>query len=249
MSEIDPTIDYYKALGVTPKATADEIKKAYRKLAKQSHPDSTGGDKRKEARFKEVSAAYDVLGDAQKRAQYDGVRSLGGGRPRTGSGGGAAGAGGTSPVWDLGDLFSQMFTGGAPPSGGRRGVRFERGDDDWSPQPAPAPTETKLAAPDGSTLIVRGGDVHSDLRIGFDRAILGTAAAVSTAAGSVSVKIPPGTSSGKKLRLRGKGVVANGRGPGDHYVTVHIDVPAALDDEGQRLLAALTAHLAGKPPP
>src|SRR5712671_6523853 len=76
--DFDPSVDYYKFLGVAEKATADEIKKAYRKLAKQYHPDSTGGDKAKESRFKDISNAYDVLGDAKKRALYDQLRAGGG---------------------------------------------------------------------------------------------------------------------------------------------------------------------------
>src|SRR5579863_9682700 len=79
--DFDPSVDYYKALGVSDKATADEIKKAYRKLAKQYHPDSTGGDKAKESRFKDISNAYDVLGDAKKKKLYDEIRA-GGGMPR-----------------------------------------------------------------------------------------------------------------------------------------------------------------------
>ena len=67
---------------------------------------------------------------------------------------------------------------------------------------------------------------------------------VSTVDGHASVKIPPGTGSGRKLRLRGKGVIADGVGPGDHYVTVQLDVPAELDDKGKKLLHELTAHLA-----
>src|ERR1043166_5333845 len=76
--DFDPSVDYYKALGVAPAATADEIKRAYRKLAKANHPDSTGGDKAKESRFKDISNAYDVLGDAKKRALYDELRANGG---------------------------------------------------------------------------------------------------------------------------------------------------------------------------
>ncbi len=79
--DFDPNVDYYKALGVTDKATADEIKRAYRKLAKANHPDSTGGDKAKESRFKDISNAYDVLGDSKKRALYDQLRAGGGGIP------------------------------------------------------------------------------------------------------------------------------------------------------------------------
>lgn len=248
--EFDPTVDYYKALGVTPKASADEIKKAYRRLAKQSHPDTTGGDKRKEARFKEVSAAYDVLGDSKRRAAYDEVRTFGGGgggpRVRTGGNGfqNANGFGGANPVWDLGDLFGQMFQGGpGGPGGPRRSVRFEHGDDDVVPPP---PLESKIKASDGTWLAVRGNDVHSDLRVTFDQAILGTTATVATSSGATAVKIPPGTASGRKLRLRGKGVVIDTRGPGDHYVTIQIDVPADLDEEGKQLVQQLAAHVAKK---
>jgi molecular chaperone DnaJ len=111
--DFDPTIDYYKALGVDPKASADDIKKAYRKLAKQFHPDSTGGDKTKEQRFKDIGNAYDVLGDPKRRAQYDEVRAMGGRRRPASPAAGPGGASGNpGQVWDLGDLFSQMFAGG-----------------------------------------------------------------------------------------------------------------------------------------
>src|SRR5215831_7660733 len=114
--DFDPSVDYYKALGVPDKASADEIKKAYRKLAKAYHPDSTGGDKAKEQRFKEIGNAYDVLGDAKKREQYDQIRAGGFHPGMGGMGGGAgnpfAGAPGGAGVWDLGDLFGQVFGGG-----------------------------------------------------------------------------------------------------------------------------------------
>ena len=96
----DPTADYYATLGVDANASADEIKKAYRRLAKQYHPDSTGGDKRKEAKFKEISSAYDVLGDSDKRREYDAFRA----GPRMGPGFGPgfdAGAGGFGGAVEL----------------------------------------------------------------------------------------------------------------------------------------------------
>lgn len=256
----DPRVDHYKVLGVKPDAGAAEIKKAYRRLAKKYHPDSTGGDKAKEAKFKEVSTAYDVLGDADTRAQYDAIRH----GPPPGMGGFGGGGGGV----DLGDLFSQVFAGAG--GGGQRpgGVHYQvftggqRGGDPFSTRdfgdspfasfrarqarraPAPeAPSERIRRTADGEKLVQRGDHVYSDVHIAIDQAILGTVARVSTLTGPVSVKIPPGTSSGVKLRLKGKGPATRGR-PGDHFVTVQIDVPKGrIDDESQKLLAKLMQHL------
>jgi DnaJ-class molecular chaperone len=261
--DFDPTVDHYKVLGVSSTATADEIKKAYRKLAKANHPDSTGGDKAKEQRFKEISNAYDVLGDAKKREQYDAIRAGGfrGGNPFQGAPGGFhPGQGGNGgQVWDLGDLFGQFFGGGGP--GGRGRVRVERfdfgggGDDDVfvggrrprgrAGEVEDVEYESKVKASDGSWLTVKDGDVYSDVRIPFDRAIMGTVAEVPTIDGKAKVKVPPGTSSGKKLRLRGKGV-QQGNAAGDHYVTVQIDVPGDLDEDAKKLLVELTQKLAKK---
>jgi molecular chaperone DnaJ len=144
--------DFYNVLGVSEKATADEIKKQYRRLAKQHHPDSNKGEAKSAERFKEISEAYQVLSDAKKRQQYDEMRRLGafdGYSPRAsrGGGGGArAGSarsrgpaggpgGGTFDEFDvgglggLGDLFSSMFGGGAGraqrPSGPEQGQSVE----------------------------------------------------------------------------------------------------------------------------
>jgi molecular chaperone DnaJ len=128
--------DYYKTLGVEKSATAKEITKAYRKLARDLHPDKNPGDAVAEERFKEVASAYDVLGDEAKRKEYDEVRSMG---PMAGMGGrGAPGAGGfTFNVDDmggggLGDLFGSMFGRGAPGrgrGGAASGVGPRRGAD------------------------------------------------------------------------------------------------------------------------
>ena len=255
--DFDPSVDYYKVLGVSEKSTQDEIKKAYRKLAKTYHPDSTGGDKAKEKRFKEISNAYDVVGDEKKRKQYDAIRA-GGFRPDLGGGGQTytyttRGGQGGPGVFDLGDLFGQFFSGQQPGRGGRVRVEHVDFDDAYGRQRgqrgrgrAPAEDaefESKVQASDGSWLRVEGNDVYSDVRIPFDRAILGTVATVPTIDGKAEVKVPPGTSSGKKLRLRGKGIPNRSGHPGDHYVTVQIDVPKDLDDDAKKQLVSLVQKL------
>ena len=244
--DFDPRVDYYKPLGVAKGATADEIKKAFRKLAKQFHPDVAGGDKAKENRFKEVTAAHEVLGDARRRRQYDELRAqLAGGRGMGGMGGMGGNPGGFhgpgGQYFDLGDLFGQFFASGAGGSGPRPGGRAGAGHarPPTAADVTDVPFESKIKASDGSWLAVTGDDVYSDLRLGFDQAILGTVAEIATIEGRAEIKVPAGTPSGRKLRLRGKG-----RAPsGDHYVTVHIDVPADLDDDAQHLLGDLVAHL------
>jgi DnaJ-class molecular chaperone len=265
-----PTVrDPYEALGVKPDASAEDIKKAYRRLAKRYHPDSTGGDKAKEDRFKEVSTAYDILGDPDKRARYDSMRRGGFGGP---------GGGGGNDAFDLGDLLAQMFGGAAGPGGpagaasragggvryrvyntpggggGFRDSFFGEGVGAESPfdfREAEAPRrrargqqqgERRVRASDGSLVTQRGHDVHSDVRLSIDQAVLGTVVDVATLSGKASVKIPPGTSSGVKLRLKGKGA-EDGRGNrGDHFVTVHIDVPKQVDEEAKRLLVNFMAR-------
>jgi molecular chaperone DnaJ len=149
--------DYYGVLGVPKNASASEIKKAYRKLAQQFHPDANPGNAEAEDRFKEISAAHDVLGDEEKRKSYDQVREMGGaggfggfgpggfGR-QEGQGGFPGGAGGATYVnaEDLGDLFGGLF-GNAGRGRGRPSSR---------PQ--------------------RGADLETDVRISFDEAMAGT---------------------------------------------------------------------------
>ncbi|MET8983998.1 molecular chaperone DnaJ [Nonomuraea wenchangensis] len=151
--------DYYAVLGVPKTATADEIKKAYRKLARQYHPDSNQGDTAKEAKFKEVSEAYDVLSDTKRRKEYDEARTLFG----SGVGGQRPGAGGFS--FDFGDLFGGTGQGQQGGAGERLGDLFgglfNRGG-------GGASTRTTTTRPR------RGQDIESEVTLSFTEAVEGT---------------------------------------------------------------------------
>ncbi len=125
--------DYYKVLGINADATAKEVTKAYRKLARELHPDQNPGDDAAEEQFKEVTAAYDVLGDETKRSEYDEVRRLGpmGGGPGGGGPGGFSFNVGDMQGGDIGDVLGQMFRGQRGRGGGRSssGVGPQRGSD------------------------------------------------------------------------------------------------------------------------
>lgn len=184
-----PTGNYYDILGVKKDASADEIKKAFRRLARKHHPDA-GGD---EEKFKQVNEAYEVLSDAEKRAQYDQYGQYFGGQVPPGAGapggwsGGAPG-GAHVDIGDLGDLFGSVFSGGGF-GGGRRG----------GPQPR------------------RGRDVQVDLQLTFEQAFSGTSAKVEvdrveacpTCSGSGA---KPGTSPVTCPTCGGSGAVSEGQG-------------------------------------
>lgn len=154
--------DYYQVLGVAKNASAAEIKKAYRKLAQQFHPDANPGNSDAEDRFKEISAAYDVLGDEDKRKSYDQVREMGAsgyGGPGGGWPGGAQGPGGAryvdvDDIGDLGDIFGGLFGGGRQRAG--RTPRTQRGT-----------------------------DLETEVRISFDQAMAGTTVPVKITGPSV----------------------------------------------------------------
>jgi molecular chaperone DnaJ len=181
--------DYYKALGVSDTATEKEITRAYRKLAKQFHPDAGGGN---EEKFKELSAAYDVLGDAAKRKEYDEVRRLG----PVGAGGfrpfGDQGFGGSFRVEDLGDLFGGLFNRGR----GRGG-----------PGPADAPASGPR----------RGQDVEAELYLSFLDAVHGITTSVNVVSDAVcsrchGVGAEPGTSPVICPTCGGRGVIDENQG-------------------------------------
>jgi molecular chaperone DnaJ len=176
--------DYYKALGVSKTANADEIKKSYRKLARKYHPDANKGDAKAEERFKEISEAYNVLSDPKRRKEYDEARTL------FGSGGfrtpGGAGQGGFP--FDLGDLFggagTGTTTGGA--GGGRLGDLFGGMFGGRSTQPRPR----------------RGADVETETTLSFSDAIEGTTVALRlTGEGACPVCHGTGAKSGTVPRV------------------------------------------------
>jgi molecular chaperone DnaJ len=183
--------DYYKTLGVDKKATPEEIKKAYRKLARTYHPDRNPDDKHAEERFKEISQAHDVLGDPEKRKQYDnGTGPFVGGAP----GGGFGGFGNFDfDASSMGDILSNLFSGGGGTEPGRGGSRRARS----RPQ--------------------RGSDLETEVRISFDQSISGAQIPLSVPTSSVcstchGTGAKPGTTPKVCPRCEGRGIETEGQG-------------------------------------
>ena len=214
-------LDYYKVLGVSKTTSADELRKAYRKLARENHPDAKPNDSAAAERFKQVQEAYDVLNDDTKRKQYDQFGSAyaqQAGRAGAGPNPFGGGFGGAGPI-DLGDLFgqgvdfSEFFGGGAPTGSSRKGKR------------APA----------------RGEDVRATVSVPFETAVSGGAVDVRVDRGgkieTLAVKVPPGVSAGQVIRLAGQGSFApRGGTAGDLFLTIDIEPHAYFRREGSNLL-------------
>jgi DnaJ-class molecular chaperone len=204
--------DYYEILGVKKTATEDEMKKAYRTLAKKYHPDKNKGNKDAENKFKEISEAYAVLSDKTKREQYDRLGSEafgpGGANPFAGfdfsefmNAGGGAGRGRrgssrtNSRTVDFSEIFGDLFGGRG---GGASNIEY-----DMEPQ--------------------RGADIEAEATIDFRDAIRGTTVEMRSADGrSTKVKIPEGVADGQRLRIRGKGQPGAGGPAGDLQLIVHV---------------------------
>jgi curved DNA-binding protein len=290
--------DYYEVLGVKRDATDEEIKKAYRKLARTYHPDRNPGNKQAESRFKEIQDAYDILSDKKKRAQYDRYGFAGADAGFGGAGGGFPfhweGPGGAGMHVDANqaeEILSQLF-GNVPGGLGDFGGFGQRGRG-ARPKHAPASSTSELSVPfltaarggqislrvDGRTIDVRippgtsegqtlrlqgqgagGGDLFLKLHIEnhpyFHRegnniilevpisvaeAVLGTTVDVPTLDGEkLVVKVPAGTSSGARLRLRGKGIKG-----ADQFIEIKVVAVAPVDENSRRLMeefARLNPH-------
>src|SRR6266581_710744 len=223
----------YEVLGVKPDANAEEIRKAYRKLAKELHPDLNPGKPAAEARFKAVTAANDILSDPEKRARYDRgeIDESGAERPRYSYRPHAEGAQGWKyqpegemDIGDLDDLFAMFGRGGGP--GGARGPRG--------------------AGRSGEGFSMPGPDRHYSLTIGFVEAATGGKERLSLSPEEwLDVTIPPGIEQGQILRLKGKGGPGFGGGPaGDALIEVHIAPHPFFRREGDDIHVELPVSLA-----
>lgn len=312
--------NYYEVLGVGKSASADEIRRAYRKLAREYHPDvNKSADAQK--KFTEVQEAYDALSDEQKRRNYDYFGHTearptepagGGGAHYTWSNvGGPGGAGANIDMDDLGSMFETFFGGRGggpgPDFGGAAGARgkAKRGRAGRAHPPAPEPevehelsitfltaarggTEQLRLVEDGRSRAVevkiprgisdgtrmrvgevvlkvrvghhplfrrnevrdapeQGLDLYLDLPLTFAEAALGAKVTVPTLDGMVELGIPPGTSSGRKLRVRGKGLEDSKGVRGDYYAIARIVAPEAgsLRPDESAALRAMAERLAG----
>ncbi len=220
-------MDYYKVLGVSRESSADEIRKAYRKLSRDNHPDRKPGDKQAEETFKQVQQAYDVLGDPEKREQYDrygsAFQNMGTGpNPRGRSGGHQSG-----PV-DFESMFGQGGFGGS-------GFSFDL-EDIFGPG-----ASRKGAAERTGRRPAKGQDIKTDMSVPFHLAARGGTYELALDKGQgverLDVKIPAGLNDGSTIRLAGQGALGQGgASPGDLLVTIHIAPHPYFKREGNNLI-------------
>jgi len=222
------TDELYKIIGVSRDASQDEIRKTYRKRAKELHPDLHPGDMESESRFKAVAAAYDILGDREKRARYDRgeIDASGAERPEhtfyrqyadSGRAGRYTSSAGSEDLGDISDLFADLFGHGAKGSGAGGQTAFR----------------------------MRGQDVRYDLDVDFLDAVNGAKRRVTLAdGGTLDLTIPAGTRDGTVLRLKGRGHSGLGGGPaGDALVGVRVRDHAVFRREGDDIVMTLPITL------
>ena len=189
-------IDYYKVLGIDKKATADEIKKAYRKLARKYHPDVNPGDKDAERKFKEINEANEVLSNAANRTKYDQAQQQRSQQSRQGGGYGGFSQSDFGEGADFSDFFQSMFGGGGGFSGGSRGSASGK---------------------------FKGQDVDATLNLPLHEAAKTHQQTFDINGKKVRITIPAGISHGQKIKLKGHGNRGHNGGPnGDLYITFNI---------------------------
>lgn len=223
-------MDYYSVLGVEKTASADEIKKAYRKLALKFHPDKTNGDKAAEAKFKEINEAYAVLSDKHKREQYD-----------------TYGASGFHQRFSQEDIFRgfdlnsilRQFGFNTAHFGGPNGFRAASGAHHFNSIFGHAAGGCRSGG--CGTQPVKGEDLTYQLTISFEDVLHGAEKTISLrhngAPQNVSVRIPKGIESGKRLRLCGKGAPSpNGGPPGDLYLRITVEPHPEFQRDGEDLI-------------
>jgi molecular chaperone DnaJ len=219
--------DFYKVLGVNKDVSDSELKKTYRKLARQYHPDSNAGDAKAEARFKEISEAYSVLSDSEQRTEYDQVRAMGSGARFT------SGAGGQPGGFE--DVFGSMFGGGnrrASPGYQQNGFEDLLGG--MFGGGGFGRTSGGYQGYGGPT---RGRDLSASTTLDFLTAINGDTITLQPSGGkSIKVKIPAGVSDGQKIRLKGKGEPSpDGGESGDLVLNVAVRKHPVFERDGLNL--------------
>ncbi|HEY9633937.1 MAG TPA: DnaJ C-terminal domain-containing protein [Coleofasciculaceae cyanobacterium] len=233
--------DYYSILGVNKTASADEIKKSFRRLARKYHPDMNPGDKQAEARFKEVSEAYEVLSDPEKRQKYDQFgqywKQAGQGWPSSGSAGVDVGNFDFSQYGSFDEFINELlgrFNTGAAPKGGRTytyrtGTTGFGGLNDFG-------GFNDYASTDNSTTGV-SGDREATINLSWSEAFHGVQKRLNLGNEVIDVRIPPGAKPGSRIRVRGKGQVnAYNQQRGDLYLNVELKPHSFFQFDGDNLI-------------
>ena len=242
--------DFYSVLGVSKDADETEIKKAYRKLAKQYHPDRNAGDDSAEQKFKDVGEAHSVLSDPEQRREYDAIRSMTGGGARFTAGGPGGGAG-------FEDIFSafggggggtrmRYSTGGGSPFAGSGGGEPDLEDIlsmfGGGGQAGFGGQGTGFRAPRGPQ---KGQDLTARTTLSFRDAVEGRTISLDVNGEKVNAKIPAGVKDGQKIRLRGKGAHGDrGAQRGDLILTVAVEPHPVFGREGDHLTIDLPVTFA-----
>ena len=251
--------DYYEVLGINKGADDKAIKRAYRKLAKKYHPDTNPGDKQAEQKFKEVTEAYNVLGDEKKRKLYDqyGFAAFeegaagGGAGAGSGFGGFQGGFGGNGGYQEFhftggqngnmddifGDIFGDMFRGGGSGSGGQG---FKQSYGGFGGQGFKQNYG-------GGSFKSKGQDLHAEIRVSFEDAAFGCEKVINLSSGqgapaqSLKVRVPAGSEDGKSIRLRGKGGPGmNGGEAGDLLLKIHVDEKPGYERKGMDVYTTIS---------